>query len=176
MVLSSHTDPLRYGSMLSYAVGQISSLSFYSLLHYLFFLCLCLLSSSLCVFCSLHVHGLKPPCLMTVRFLFRSLSVRLLLLAWSSMSLRLHQQLTGSGRLSSYELRQLFLIGLALQLRWEMTRSPPRRSNWTSNPYTSLLNPLSNPVLSSGAFSAVRSGGPRSDAIRSFHAVDLLDC
>jgi len=123
-----------------------------------------------CLFMALMLNNL-----MTAQFYFLPSSGRLLLLAWSSLSLCLHQQLTGSGHLSSYELRQLFLVGLVLWSHREMTCLAPQLSNQTSNPYTSWLNPLLILVSPSGAISVIRSGAPRSNTIHSYHAVDLLD-
>ena len=47
---------------------------------------------------------------------------------------------------------------------------------WIPNPLKSWLNPLSILVSPSSAFSVVRSGAPRSNAIRSFCMVYLLNC
>lgn len=166
--------------MRPYVAGQValylSSLCFTVSSFFVFvlgFLRFFLSVSSPCLLFS--VHGFKASFSHDCSIPLLPLSNHLLLLTQSSLSLHLHQWLIGSGHLSSHQLRQLFLVDLVLWLCQEMTRPPPQRSNWTSNPYTSLLNPLSNAVLSSSAFSAVRSGAPRSNIISSFHAVDLPD-
>ena len=136
MVLSSLIDPLTDGSLLPYATGQLGSLSFYFLL-----------------FASLSLHSLSsssslPPsgvlfsmCSWLKATLAHDCSFLLLLgclllVTWSSLSLHHRQRLIGSVHLSSYELRQLFLVSLVLQLRREMNCSPTQQSNQTSNPYT----------------------------------------
>ena len=66
-------------------------------------------------------------------------------------------------------------VALVFPLHRGMSHPPPWRSNQTSNSYSSWLNPLSIPAFPSGTISAVRSGASRSNAIHTFHTVDLLD-
>lgn len=165
--------------LLDAALGYWSSrLSILSALCFTVFSFLCLHSllsgsSFLCPLFS--VHGFKSNQSHNFSLPLPPSSNHLLLFAWSSLSPRHHQQLIGSGHLSSRELHQPFTVGLLFQLHCEMSHPPSQRSNRTSNPYRSRCNPLSSPVLSLSAFSAVRSRAPRSNTIHSFQAVDLLD-
>lgn len=154
---------------------------FFSLLHYLFlspssssFLWFFLSVSCLVSFL-FSIHGFKTN--RSHDFLTPLLlpSDRLLVFTWNSLSLHHGHWLIGSGHLSFREMRQLFLISSVLRLHCETSHLPPQQSNWTSNFSLSRLNPLSNLVSPSGVISSVRSGAPRSDAIRSFRTVDLLD-